>query len=111
MFDNNPAQDALTKSYRLLGIRVNAVQIPNVISQMEAWIRERQKTHYIAVTGMHGVTEAQHDAEFRAVLDDADLVVPDGMPLVWCARLRGHQLLRRVYGPELMSTFCRETAG
>ncbi len=100
----------LESHYSVLGVDVDAVQIPDVIAQMENWIGTRQQTHYIAVTGMHTVMEAQHDPGFRAVLAEADLVVPDGMPLVWCARLRGHALRRRVYGPELMLTFCRETA-
>ena len=45
----------------------------------------------------------------RRVLAEADLVVPDGMPLVWIGKLRGHVLRRRVYGPELMLEFCRQT--
>jgi N-acetylglucosaminyldiphosphoundecaprenol N-acetyl-beta-D-mannosaminyltransferase len=97
-------------SYRLLGVRVNAIQIPGVVACMKEWICERQRGHFVAVTGMHGVTEAHHDPTFRAVLNDADLVVPDGMPLVWLARSKGHPLKRRVYGPELMATFCEETA-
>ncbi|MGH9732375.1 MAG: WecB/TagA/CpsF family glycosyltransferase [Candidatus Acidiferrales bacterium] len=60
---------------------------------------------------MHGVTEAQHDAEFKSILNSADLVVPDGMPLVWIGRIRGHRLKRRVYGPELMLTFLQTTEG
>jgi len=99
-----------TKSvFRVLGVRVNAVQIPDVVRQMERWISERNGCHYIAVTGMHGVVEAQHDRFFREILKAADLVVPDGMPLVWLGRRHGHPLQRRVYGPELMDTFCRET--
>ena len=31
------------------------------------------------------------------------------MPLVWLGRLHGHSMRRRVYGPEVMETFCRET--
>jgi N-acetylglucosaminyldiphosphoundecaprenol N-acetyl-beta-D-mannosaminyltransferase len=42
-------------------------------------------------------------------LNEADLVVPDGMPLVWLGRKNGFKIKRRVYGPELMETFCRET--
>ena len=96
--------------FRVLGVRVNAVQIPQVVDWMQYCIHERGPARYVAVTGMHGVTESQQDAEFRAVLKDADLVVPDGMPLVWLGRLRGFpRLARRVYGPELMETFCRET--
>ena len=98
------------RCYRLLGVRVDTLQIPDVIAQMETWIRERNGCHDIAVTGMHGVTEAQHDPSFKSVLNAADLVVPDGMPLVWLARWRGFPLKRRVYGPELMMTFCDQTS-
>ncbi|MCA1841314.1 MAG: WecB/TagA/CpsF family glycosyltransferase [Actinomycetota bacterium] len=54
--------------------------------------------------------EAQKDPSFKEILNSADLVVPDGMPLVWIGRRRGFKnLKRRVYGPELMETFLRET--
>jgi N-acetylglucosaminyldiphosphoundecaprenol N-acetyl-beta-D-mannosaminyltransferase len=79
------------------------------VSLIEHWIAERGRTRYIAVTGMHGVTEAKNDAAFRRILNEADLVVPDGMPLVWLGRWRGYRLKRRVYGPELMATFCEQT--
>lgn len=97
-------------SFKVLGVRVNAVQIPEVITQMEHWISEHQKRHFIAVTGMHGVTEAQCDETFKQILNAADLVVPDGKPLVWLGCLRGYHLKHRVYGPELMLAFCEQTA-
>ena len=97
-------------AFQVLGVRVDVVQIHDVIGRMQGWIRQGQGAHFIAVTGMHGVTEAQRDKQFKSVLNDADFVVPDGMPLVWCGRFRGHRLRRRVYGPELMLTFCQETA-
>lgn len=96
-------------SFRVLGARVSAVQIPEVIQQIRQWIEERQSGCYVTVTGMHGIMEARHDHRFKEILEQADLVVPDGMPLVWLGRVRGHPLNRRVYGPELMETFCRET--
>jgi N-acetylglucosaminyldiphosphoundecaprenol N-acetyl-beta-D-mannosaminyltransferase len=98
-------------SFRVLGVRVDAVQIPDVITGMESWIEEGSGGHFIAVTGMHGITEAQHDTRLKEILNRADLVVPDGMPLVWLGRLRGFPLQRRVYGPELMLEFCGATAG
>jgi N-acetylglucosaminyldiphosphoundecaprenol N-acetyl-beta-D-mannosaminyltransferase len=97
--------------FQLLGVKIDAVQIPDVISRMCDWITQHSTTRYITVTGMHGVMEAHHSAKFRTVLDDADMIVPDGMPLVWISRLRGCGLQRRVYGPELMLRFCQETAG
>ena len=101
---------ARRSSFQVLGVRVDAVQIPGVVDEIEQWISRRDRCHYIAVTGMHGVTEAQHDASFKKILNAADLVVPDGMPLVWISRLRGQPLRRRVYGPELMLTLMESTS-
>jgi len=95
--------------FRVLGVRVNGVQIPDVVETLRAWIYERRPARFVAVTGMHGVMEARQSSEFRKVLEDADLVVPDGMPLVWMGRFHGFNMRRRVYGPELMETFMRQT--
>ncbi len=43
-------------SFRVLGVSVDAVQIPDAIAEMERWIREGRAGCYIAVTGMHGIT-------------------------------------------------------
>jgi N-acetylglucosaminyldiphosphoundecaprenol N-acetyl-beta-D-mannosaminyltransferase len=96
-------------SFRILGMPFAAVQIPDVIEMMKDWIANRESCHTIAFTGLHGVSEANKDLQFKSILSVADLVVPDGMPIVWLGRLHGHSLRRRVYGPELMETFCRET--
>ncbi len=96
-------------TFCVLGARVDAVQIPDVIAQMQDWIARPDSCRYIAVTGMHGVTEARHDPQLRAALASASLVVPDGMPLVWLGRRHGFHLPRRVYGPELMLRFWQET--
>lgn len=95
--------------FSALGVDVAAIQIPAVIAQMQSWIAQCHGSHFIAVTGMHGIMEAQRDPAFKRILNAADLLVPDGMPLVWLARWRGLPLQRRVYGPELMSSFCEQT--
>jgi N-acetylglucosaminyldiphosphoundecaprenol N-acetyl-beta-D-mannosaminyltransferase len=46
--------------------------------------------------------QAQADAGVRAYLEDADLVVADGMPLVWASRLSGTPLPERVAGSSLI---------
>jgi N-acetylglucosaminyldiphosphoundecaprenol N-acetyl-beta-D-mannosaminyltransferase len=46
--------------------------------------------------------QAQHNPRVRAFLDDADLIVADGMPLVWASRLSGTPLPERVAGSSLI---------
>jgi N-acetylglucosaminyldiphosphoundecaprenol N-acetyl-beta-D-mannosaminyltransferase len=110
MSETGRLAESNSDTYHVLGVGVHAVQIAGVVLDMEKWISERERSHFIAVTGMHGVVEAHHDPGFRIVLNHADLVVPDGMPLVWLGRIKGHALKRRVYGPELMATFCKQTS-
>lgn len=95
--------------FQVLGVRVDAVQIADVVDQMKEWIRANEGCHSIAATGMHGIVEAQRDSRFREILSATDLIVPDGAPLVWVGRRRGHDLPRRVYGPDLMLAFCEES--
>jgi N-acetylglucosaminyldiphosphoundecaprenol N-acetyl-beta-D-mannosaminyltransferase len=101
---------ASRERFSVLGVRFDVVQIPDVILQMRQWIVRRAGCGYIAVAGMHGITQARHSIEFRQAIADAGLVVADGMPVIWLGRLRGYDLPRRVYGPELMLQFCKETA-
>tara|TARA_B100000902_G_scaffold25371_1_gene30484 strand:- start:6833 stop:7654 length:822 start_codon:yes stop_codon:yes gene_type:complete len=61
---------------------------------------------YIGVTGVHGVSEAQSDTKFKDILNKTFLNTPDGMPMVWYARLYGFKKVSRVYGPDLMLNIC-----
>jgi N-acetylglucosaminyldiphosphoundecaprenol N-acetyl-beta-D-mannosaminyltransferase len=97
-------------NFRVLGVRVHAVQIPDAVRILEHWIRERSAVHYVCPTGMHGVSETLKAPELRDILNAADLITTDGTPLVWLARKNGYAYMkRRVYGPELMGTFMKET--
>ncbi|WP_212733105.1 WecB/TagA/CpsF family glycosyltransferase [Terriglobus roseus] len=46
------------------------------------------------------VMEAWDNPGFRTSMNSADLVNPDGMPIVWGLRALGHRKAARVYGPD-----------
>lgn len=89
----------------ILGVGVSIINMQMARAAIADALRARHKG-YICVTGVHGVMEAQRDGEFRRVLNQAFLCTPDGMPMVWVGRLRGHREMRRVYGPDLMLDVC-----
>lgn len=96
---------------RVLGTRVQMVQIPDVVNLMAHWIEtEPSNCHWIVVTGMHGVIEGHKDPNFKNILNMADLFIPDGFSLVWVARRRGFPLKERASGSELMREFCKLSA-
>ena len=55
----------------------------------------------VCLANVHMVMEAYDDPVYQAAVNGADLVAPDGMPLVWVLRQMGHDLKDRVYGPTL----------
>ena len=85
----------------VLGVGVTVLNLKSAVAAIAEAVAGRTKG-YICVTGVHGVTEAQDDSAFRAILNGAFLNTPDGMPMVWMGRLNGHSEMSRVYGPDLM---------
>ncbi len=96
--------------FKVLGVPVHAVQIPDVVVQMESWIRERSPGHFIVAANTHVIMECRESPAFKDAVNAADLVTPDGMPLVWIGRRRGFPLKKRAYGPELMGAFLNRSA-
>ena len=102
----------MPEKVNVLGVGVSVLNLQTALDAIAAAVRDRRKG-YICVTGVHGVMEAQDDAAFRDILNDALLCTPDGMPMVWAGKLAGHSEMRRVYGPDLMLDVCAwsETSG
>lgn len=86
---------------QILGVTISAVNMETAVERVLGWI-ERRDRHYVTVTGVHGVVEAQGDATFKRILNAAGLAVPDGMPMVWLSRLAGYPQVSRVFGPDFM---------
>ena len=89
----------------VLGVGISVLNLRTALDAIAAAVRERRKG-CICVTGVHGVMEAQEDAEFKRILNGAFLCTPDGMPMVWAGKLAGHGEMSRVYGPDLMLEVC-----
>jgi len=92
----------------VLGVGVHAVNLPLAAEMLETAV-ESGYGGYVCVTGIHGVMEAQRNPQFKTILDNAMLVVPDGVPTVWVGRWEGYKSMGRVFGPDLMLEVCRRS--
>ncbi len=57
---------------------------------------------WVITPNLDHMRRAASDDEFRTMLVEADLVVADGMPLIWASRLQGTPLPERVAGSSLV---------
>jgi len=92
----------------VLGVGVSALNLDLAVAAVARALEEKTKG-YVCVTGVHGVSEAQQDPSFRAILNHSFLTTPDGMPTVWMGRWQGFRDMDRVYGPDLMLRVCEFT--
>lgn len=90
---------------RVLEVSVDATSYADATRRVLAW-GQNNESRYVCACNVHMVMEAHDDPSFREVVNGADLVTPDGMPLVWALRLLGVRDSTRVYGPDLMLALC-----
>lgn len=103
-----PEKQDKSERANVLGVGISALNLDSAVAAVAQALEHKTKG-YVCVTGVHGVSEAQDDPAFRAILNRAFLTTPDGMPTVWMGRWQGFRQMRRVYGPDLMLRVCEFT--
>src|SRR5882724_10282862 len=83
----------------ILGVKVAVSTYEETVQKCLRWGKERQ-SRALLFANVHVIMEAFDDLSFRQRLNDADMVNPDGMPLVWALQALGEADAERVYGPD-----------
>ena len=87
----------------ILGVRVAASSYDETVRNCLAWGEKRQ-SRALVFASVHVIMEASDDPRFRDRLNLADMVNPDGVPLVWTLWALGESNAQRVYGPDATVT-------
>jgi N-acetylglucosaminyldiphosphoundecaprenol N-acetyl-beta-D-mannosaminyltransferase len=87
----------------LNGVKLHAVTEAQVIDHILAEL-DAGRGGVVVTPNLDHLRRYCHDLSFGALVAEADLIVADGMPLVWASRLQGTPLPERVPGSALIST-------
>lgn len=105
-----PQSSLVLKSYReiassrrvaILGVCLDDLSMEQAIELIDSFI-EQGGFHQIATANVDFLTKALNDSELLNILHGCDLVLADGMPLIWSSRLLGVPLRQRVTGADLL---------
>ncbi|NBD31933.1 MAG: WecB/TagA/CpsF family glycosyltransferase [Cyanobacteria bacterium] len=94
------------KTYRVLQTPVTALPFEEQILLMTEWAKHRS-SKFVSVANVHMLMEAHWKPKFAEALTGADLVTPDGMPLVWMLRAMGAADQDRVAGMDIFLQLCQ----
>jgi N-acetylglucosaminyldiphosphoundecaprenol N-acetyl-beta-D-mannosaminyltransferase len=88
--------------------RISADVAQEIISDVR-----QGRAGYVCAANVHMVVTARVNNQLKKVLNDASIVIPDGLPLVWVSKLKGFKDARRVTGTDLALKICEaaEAAG
>jgi N-acetylglucosaminyldiphosphoundecaprenol N-acetyl-beta-D-mannosaminyltransferase len=87
-------------SRNVLDMRVDATSYEDASQRVVRWAQEKQSA-YVCVASVHMVMEAFDSKAFQQVVNGAELVTPDGRPLVWALRGLGVSSASQVRGTDL----------
>ncbi len=94
---------------RLLGVRLHAVSLDEALREAEQFIRQDQP-HMIVTPDASAVVRARMDAELRQIMEEADLVTPDGAGVVLAARMLNLPVDERCAGVDMVQHLCQIAA-
>jgi N-acetylglucosaminyldiphosphoundecaprenol N-acetyl-beta-D-mannosaminyltransferase len=84
----------------VLGVPVSRLSLPKTLARLESFIAERTP-RFIVTADATALVLAHDDPVFRRLLDQADLITPDGAGVVWAMRRAGAPAQDRVSGVEI----------
>ncbi len=65
---------------------------------------------YVVTPNVDHIVKLQKDNEFKEIYDNADLILADGMPLIWASKLLKKPLIEKVSGSDLFPELCKLAA-
>lgn len=92
-------------SRRVINSQIHGTSYTEACQQIMLWAKQKRSC-YVIPANVHVVMTALWRKSYQTVVNNAALVTPDGMPLVWALRLLGMRNQQRVYGPDLMLACC-----
>lgn len=94
---------------QVLNTTVTALRFKNAMGTIVQWAHRRE-SKAVCVANVHMLMEAYWHQKFAHDLQNADMVTPDGMPLVWMMRLLGHKRQDRVAGMDILQSLCQQAS-
>lgn len=90
----------------VIGFPVTALSFQEHLETIASWAARRE-SRMVCAANVHMLMEAHSHPDFGTILRSADLVTPDGMPLVWILRMLGACEQERVAGMDLLPALCQ----
>lgn len=88
---------------------IDCMNLSDVIDKMQDVIEQKQYSFHIHTLNVDHIVIAEKNMAFKNIIKEAEMVLADGMPLVWLSRFNKTKLQTRVTGSDLSEMICKES--
>lgn len=103
------SQEVPIKYVDILGLKVHRLDMLGALKQVEAFV-ERDERRFVFFPNLFCLTHARRESKYLEILNSADLILPDGTPLVWASHLLRQPVGSRVCGPDFFELLIQRSA-
>lgn len=90
---------------KFLNTEVDNLTMDEAIERIEQLILEK-KPSYVVTPNVDHIVKLEDDEEFQNVYKEADLILTDGMPLIWISNFKGIKIKEKLSGSDLFPKVC-----
>lgn len=93
----------------ICNVLVDNLTTDEVLDKIELLISNR-KPEYLVTPNVDHIIKLQSDKEFQEIYKKANLVLADGMPLLWAAKILGTSIVEKISGSDIFPRICKLAA-
>lgn len=101
--------DIQAKRIRILNVPLDIVDMEGAVNRFRELMSD-EKCSLIVTPNSEIVVNADKDRELLGIIESSDLIIPDGIGLVYASKLLGHPLKERVTGIDFLSKALEDSA-
>jgi N-acetylglucosaminyldiphosphoundecaprenol N-acetyl-beta-D-mannosaminyltransferase len=109
-YSTNNGLSRAERRMRLMGAPVGVVTEASAVGAIVD-AAEAGRGHWTITANLDHLRRYHCDPIAKGLIDEADLVVADGMPVIWASRLAGEPLPERVSGSSMVWSICEAASG
>ena len=95
----------MNKKVNICGVDFDNITMEQSLNLIEELIKTKKQAT-VFHPNVDCVCIARDDGELMEIYKKSNLLLPDGMPLIWASRILGSRLKEKISGPDLLPKIC-----
>ena len=90
---------------KFINTNIDNITMTEAIEKIKGFVKSN-KYNYVVTPNVDHIVKIEYDEEFREIYKNADLILADGMPLIWISKIKGNKIKEKISGSDIFPKVC-----